>query len=299
MKFDAKIKYEEKYLPTKRHRIPRVREVEETIPVEVREITKQAAPVAMVVTDYQSFLDEKGKDQFGLRDSVYVAVEQQLYAEKRDMWGALDKGPYSIEEFLKDVTRAGDCNRSWRGKSRDDMLRSLNEFMDSHVLIDGVIYEQRGEPRYVVQTFGLGHNHGGTSMFITNYYNPNISKDCYFSALDRHKAIAYADKVATARGDTKDIGTFDRDINIKVYMPEIVRCNPQIEHGEGNAFMNSLEELSQCSSSSLEAGLLIMSAVSSELSGNKPSLDAQIKSASSRIAAADPNQPTKGLDIDR
>ena len=281
MKIEVNISYEEEYLPTKRHRIPRIREVEETVTVELREVKKENAPVAMVVTDYKSYLDENGRDHFGLRDTPYVAVEDQLYSEKRDMWGALDKGPYSMEAFLKDIAREGDCSRSWRGKSREDMLHALQKFMDSHVLINGAIYEQRGEPRYMINTFGLGHNHGGTGLFIEGHYNPNIHKNRYFTALQRDEAIAYANKVAEARGDTESVGTFD-DKNITVYMPEMVRCNPNLEHGNGNPLLNSMEDLVQASDSSLEAGILVMATATTPRLDGKPSLDDKIQSASAR-----------------
>lgn len=285
MKFDAYIRFEEKYMPTKRHRIPRIREVEEPISVELREIKKEDSPVALVVTDYQSYLDENGNNQFGLRDSNFHAIAGRLYSEKRDMSGALDKGTYSTDQFLCDLVRSGDCRYAWDAnkRSKEDMLQSIEDFMNSHVMIDGVIYQQTNEPRYVVMTFGLGHNHGGTSLMITQHYNSNISKDCYFSALERNKAIAYADKVAKARGDTKDVGTFDRDINIKVLMPEMVRCNPQCEHGNGDPFLNLMEDLVQGSDSAMEAGLLVMSAASIPASDTqKPSLTSQIQSAAFR-----------------
>ena len=281
MKFDTKIKYEEEYLPTKRHRIPRIRKVEEVVTVELCEVAKERAPAALTVTDYKSYLDENGQDHFGLRDIIYVAIENELFSEKRNMSGALDKGPYSLDDFKKAVERAGDCYFSWHGKSRDDLIRSLNEFMKSHVLIDGVIFEKSNEPRYVVQTFGLGHNHGGTAMSITNHYNPNLSKNCYFSALDRDKAVAYADSIAAARGDTKYVGTFDRDIDIEVHMPEMIRLDPQKEHGDGNEFLNSLNEVTKSSGSVLEAALLVTAAVNHN-SGNKASLEDQIQSASNR-----------------
>ena len=47
---------------------------------------------------------------------------------------------------------------------------------DSYMFFQNKIWEECGEPRYVVNTFGLGHNHGGTGMFIEyfSYPNPNI-----------------------------------------------------------------------------------------------------------------------------
>ncbi len=288
MKINTKTRYEEKYLPTKRHRIPRIRQVEETTQIEIREITGKDAPVAMVVTDYQSYVDGNGENQFGLRDTALLAISDQLFAEKRDMRGTLDRGPYSLERLLEDAERMGDCIHSWRGKDKESILRSLKEFADSHVFIDGVIYEQVSEPRYVVQTFGLGHNHGGTAMSIHFSYNSNISKANYFNALHREEAIAYAAKVATNRGDTESLGKFG-DINIAVHMPELVRCDPAREHVEGDPFMNTLESLIQGSDSATEAGLLAIAVTMSEVSGGKRlSLSSQINSAEARTQTTEP-----------
>lgn len=278
MKIDVKMTYQEEYLPSKRHRIPRTREVEEQVSLELREVTRKEAPLAMVVTKYQSYIDENGKDEFGLRDSEYLAIDGQLFSEKRDMSGALDRGAYSMDELLKAAQRAGECRSSWRGQSREDMLRNLNEFVDSHVIVDGIVFKKSGEPRYEVVTFGLGHNHGGTGMFIQTHYNPNIDKDRYFSALQREEALIYANNIAAARGDTKSVGTFG-DIDIKVYMPEMVRCNPQMEHGDGDPFMSSIENMIQGTDSAAEAAVLAMAVTAAEISERKASLDDVIVNA--------------------
>ena len=39
-------------------------------------------------------------------------------------------------------------------------------------------------------------------------------------------------------------------------MPEMVKRNPQKEHGDGDTFINSLENMINNTSSSMEAGLL-------------------------------------------
>jgi len=84
MQIEAKIKYQEEYLPTKRHRIPRIREVEESVMCELREIPKKDTSLALMVTSYQSYLDESGKDHFGLLDTPFLARRwPTLYAEKR------------------------------------------------------------------------------------------------------------------------------------------------------------------------------------------------------------------------
>lgn len=47
----------------------------------------------------------------------------------------------------------------------------------------------------------------------------------------------------------------ERDI-IEVLMPEMVTRNPQREHGEGDSFMNLIEDVISNTDSSAEAGLL-------------------------------------------
>lgn len=114
------------------------------------------------------------------------------------------------------------------------------------------------EPRYVVQTFGLGHNHGGTSLFIAEYYNSNIGKDRYFNAMQREEAIAYGKYVAMRRGDTRDVDRIGQREWIDVMMPEMVKVNPNRQHGNGDAFQNDMENLIEHSDSAFEAGLLCM-----------------------------------------
>lgn len=136
--------------------------------------------------------------------------------------------------------------------------KAVKDHASQYIIVDGIVYEEIGEPRYEIDTFGLGHNHGGTGMFIENYYNPNVSKNCYFNALEREKAIAYGKKIAAARGDTESIDEIGADCEIKVLIPEAVRCNPQKEHNEGNQFMNRMEQLVEASSDRNEAALLVM-----------------------------------------
>ena len=127
---------------------------------------------------------------------------------------------------------------------------------ENYIIYDGKVWKTCGEPMYVINTFGLGHNHGGTGFFIEYFYNENISRNNYFNALEREQAIAYGKKVAANRGDTNSIdGLGEHDI-IEVLMPEMVTRNPKKEHGEGDSFINSLENMISGTDSSAEAGLL-------------------------------------------
>jgi len=206
--------------------------------------------------------------------------------QKRDIYGALDRGEYSLKSLIEHIEgyeRWGGWHSNDSELTRDVVMQDLQEFLNSHIVIDGKVYVESPEPRYVVNTFGLGHNHGGTSMFIEHFYNENISKNNYFNALQREEAISYANAVAKRRGDSNDVGRFGEVRNIQVLMPEIIRCNPQKEHGEGNPFLNSIEDMVQSSNSSLEAGLLVMTSIPGETQEQqKSSLNQKIVEAQKR-----------------
>lgn len=133
---------------------------------------------------------------------------------------------------------------------------TISSRAENYVIFDSKVWETCGEPMYNVTTFGLGHNHGGTGFFIQYNYNPNISNKNYFNALEREKAIAYGKQVALNRGDTNSIDGMGESDIIEVLMPEMVTRNPQREHGEGDSFMNLIEDVISNTDSSAEAGLL-------------------------------------------
>lgn len=126
--------------------------------------------------------------------------------------------------------------------------------MKKYILVDGELYGRTLEPRYEICTFGMGHNHGGTGLFCVYGYNPNICKDYYFSALEGDLAVAYANKVARGRGDTKDIGRFEPFI--VCHMPELVKVKPNKQHRNGNELLNAFEAIVTGPESAAEAGLL-------------------------------------------
>lgn len=122
---------------------------------------------------------------------------------------------------------------------------------------------------YVINTFGLGHNHGGTGFFIEYFYNDNIPAQNYFNALQREEAITYGKKVALGRGDDKSVdGMGDHDI-IEVKMPEMVKRCPQKDHGDGDPFLNELEGIISHSDSIGEAGLLTVLTTMAECNAEK------------------------------
>lgn len=250
MKIKTWIKYEESYLPP-RCRKMRYRECEDFINVTLKEVEPTELQLAFEDNSYSG----KGK--------IYFYRGKLWY--KQEMWyGAAEHGCNTALEWL--VWCHEHCSTFFKFKfdreyygedtSREAVIKAARNSVKSYILVDGELYARTSEPRYVINTFGLGHNHGGTGMFCEYHYNTNISKDNYFSATESEAAVEYANNIAQRRGDTNDVGKFKPFI--VVHMPELVKVKPNKQHGNGNKFLNDAEEIIQNSDDAFTAGLLCM-----------------------------------------
>jgi len=140
------------------------------------------------------------------------------------------------------VSREAIEYREWLDDNRQTMINRARAIAAGRVVLGGFLLVKVNEPRYVVQTFGLGHNHGGTGMFVTQSYNPNIGHDSYFNALNYMEACEHADNVAERRGDDRSIPVRPNEgFEIEVLIPEAVKVRPASHHGNGCDFMNAVE----------------------------------------------------------
>lgn len=259
MKIRTWIKYEESYLPPRCRKL-RYRQCEDYINVNLKEVDASELRLAFEDNSYSGL----GKIFF-YKNKLWSKVKRNHSIEKE----------YGTKSALEDLIWVHEnCSTYFRfswdreiglDTSRDGVIKSARNKMKGYILVDGELYSITSEPRYVINTFGLGHNHGGTGMFVEYGYNPNIRKDNYFSALDGAAAVAYANKVAAGRGDTNDVGKFKE--LIVVHMPEIVKVKPQKQHGNGNKFLNDVEDIINGTSDALTAGLLCMSLLAHDLEG--------------------------------
>lgn len=275
----------EKYLPTKRHRKLRERYVKNSVDVEIKEVTEKDFPVAFIVHNYksvyenaESYNDFNGNSEYKMFSEEIRTYDGKLYMPVRVMYGVAISLCFEPLEYIKrELENYTPC---WKGGEeftevsiiKEDNISECRENIfrkaEDYIIYDGKVWETCGEPMYVITTFGLGHNHGGTGFSIEYYYNSNISKNNYFNALEREQAIAYGKKVAANRGDTDSIeGMGDYDI-IEVLMPEMVTRNPKKEHGDGNSFMNSLENMINSSDNTMEAGLLAVAMCMTGMEGH-------------------------------
>lgn len=250
--------YYEGYLPTPRCRKLRYREVKGEHEVAIREVYQEKDfPVAMMFEKYV-FNAEPNDNRH--RKWIYLRwYDGRLWMLSRynmhhagKTWNDLTPVSYlalSLEP------------RSWIvgvSPEKQACVDAIEESAKDWLIFDGRLYEPCGEPMYNICTFGLGHNHAGigTSLGVDCHYNPNLPSKWYFNAFEREKAITVAKEVAYRRGDTDSISYIENAERIEVLMPECVKANPQSWNEPGDSFLNQLEEITERTESSFEAGLM-------------------------------------------
>lgn len=280
--------YEEKYLRTSRCRKPLARTREGIYELAIKELAKAECPIAAVVHDMKSVYegatttaDFEGNGEYKMFAEPYRVHNGKFYKFCRASYGAAistaqTELKYVIADIKSDLYRYSLYEKENLFSDKSVYISdNLSEIVDNmqarankYISLDGELWKECGEPRYVVNTFGLGHNHGGTAMFIEEFYNSNISSKNYFNAVDRDKAITYAKETAIARGDTDSVKRIGKMENIEVLIPEFFKVDPEKEHGEGNAFLNLLEDMVTSSNNATEAGILATLATASEINKN-------------------------------
>ena len=280
--------YEEKYLRTSRCRKPLARTREGIYELAIKELAKAECPIAAVVHDMKSVYegatttaDFEGNGEYKMFAEPYRVHNGKFYKFCRASYGAAistaqTELKYVIADIKSDLYRYSlfEIENLFSEKSvyisdnLSEIVDNMQARANKYISLDGELWKECGEPRYVVNTFGLGHNHGGTAMFIEEFYNSNISSKNYFNAVDRDKAITYAKETAIARGDTDSVKRIGKMENIEVLIPEFFKVDPEKEHGEGNAFLNLLEDMVTSSNNATEAGILVTLATASEINKN-------------------------------
>ncbi len=252
--FPADYAFTESYVPP-RCRNPRQREVRGICSVGVPSVSSDEAPVAMrhryvwwpEVVEYRWF-----------RKHLYKRVPFRDYLCNAEGW-------WPLEELQKHF-RMSYIPYYKRGKDGADAIAKCKKEAKQFLIVGGdQVWERVGEPRYVIATFGLGHNHASTALMIANQYNPNISGACYFTALERDKAVERCVEVALNRGDTNSVDNIRSSWPIEVFIPKAVRCKPAKEAGPGDSFLNMLGALTASAGSQGEAASLVIAATRAEI----------------------------------
>lgn len=281
MKLNISYSYNQEYLPTKRHRKSRSVVVDDHASFEIEELYLDNFPLAFEVEDYKFVYAEASYDNSNIVFQLFTeeirTFQDALYKPMRYGSGAAISTEFlPVEEIEKNMS-AGFHKHHYQadlpmpGKTllladnREEILSKIQKEVNNLVFCDDRFWRVCSEPMYLVLTFGLGHNQGGTGFFVEDCYNGNISQQNYFTALQREEAIQYALDVAARRGDTNSLDNLKTPKeNIIVHMPEMVRRNPAVDHGDGDPLMNKLYGLTEVASSAFEAEILVMAATAKE-----------------------------------
>lgn len=252
MKIKISYKYEMPYIPPRCRKVRYREEIADCL-LDIPVVSPDDAPIAF-----------RHGDVF--RGTIeYRFYKGKLYRRVRWDEKVCDAtGFWPFEEFMKRIQRENtwsrvqtanfelahseaECKKVLRAKYRDYLL------IQSKTNIE--VWQRTGEPRYVIVTFGLGHNHASTNYFIETRYNNNISKSRYFTALQHDAVVKETLRVAARRGDTHSFQSILNGPVIEVLIPEAVKCNPVKEAGKGDPFMNQLEVMIDGSSSANDAAI--------------------------------------------
>jgi hypothetical protein len=107
----------------------------------------------------------------------------------------------------------------------------ITDWLDTHLIIDGVLYTETGEPRYLVinRPYNNDLHRGNTSLYVTSFYSDFLGCDtwAYFRADELDEAIAAATALAERFQDDDHLPIVPSS-TIDVLMPEHIRCQPPV-----------------------------------------------------------------------
>lgn len=232
MQLPVKFSYVESVVPPRCRNPRRVRSHDGLEVVTLREIKREAAPVAIISAsngrespiEYRWF-----EGQLWTSCSVYGCSRQAHTS------GGTDYDYPTPGTELSLVTDSVSMSRHDLGvfvsvsEGKVAIAEYLHRWAQSLIFIDGQVYRPAGEPRYVVMTFGLSNNHGGTAILCTDISNSNIKDQSYFSVLQFEAAKDYASRIAAARGDTTKFSP-DPGYTFEVLIPEAVQIRNDYKH---------------------------------------------------------------------
>ena len=209
--------YDEPYLPTPRHRIPHMRRVNASYDRAIPTVTSEQAPVVLRVP-VNGYVDEGLGPEFVSLTADLRGYDGRLYEPL-----AAD-GSRTTYEIGRPVKVGSDHFPTTRTipnifRRLAEAHEAIDATFDTYLIIDGRVWVQTTEPRYVVHTYGMGHNHGGTSLAVEKHGEDGHAHP----ATDAAKVITKALAVAEERGDDQSLERIRTTELIEVLDPSYVK----------------------------------------------------------------------------
>ena len=195
-------------------RCRKAREVqrETTTVVKVPVVAPENVPV--VITDLRA---SKGFEV------DYRLFNGDLYTRNRLNHGDRRVIVAGTDDYQSEIDERSGWDRG-TGSSPEEFARERAKSYRHDIVIDGEVWSREEEPRYVVQTMGLGGNHGGTFLDAAGSDNPNIKANRYFRADQFAEAQEQAILVAENRGDEESIPRIRKTKPaFEVHLPDALR----------------------------------------------------------------------------
>ena len=104
--------------------------------------------------------------------------------------------------------------------AEEEVTKECHENAKKFLYFDGHFWERCYEPKYIIQTFGLGNNDGGTGLFVD--YVDAIMGGNVFNALEGSEAKAFFKDTALGRGDTESVQNYNDHPTIEVVREDIL-----------------------------------------------------------------------------
>lgn len=223
MKIEVTIKYYVPFIPY-RCRKPRYNEVEETVKVNVREVSMSDVQLAFEV-DYavynkvflyknKCYIEQKYKPGYWSNENISNSLEELI-------WRSKNCSTYYANRKVWDYRIPDDKSQY---ESREEIIKRIKDDFKQHIIIDGVLYVCVGYPIYHIVTFGCGNNHGSTDLMPTFLFSPKkaIKRNInYYSPYDYEIAKNKATEIATNRKDTD---------SIKLGFRQSITCHLDLSH---------------------------------------------------------------------
>lgn len=222
-----------------RCRVPSFAYIKDSIKVDIKEVDAELVPVAFKVGKKLTRWDGKNlyresNDSNAKHSSGKVSIEEvvnntnpNLNYIQNDLhpfarvWDCFDMGDLTFihgnnrgtsnlrncERASKNVQYKGAVqHREWVEDNKDKVIAKIKNIANDLLVVDGFLLTKTdGEPYYYCQTFGLGHNHGGTGLFIGATPRNSKLEKFGFNASQYDEAVAYVSEKSTTRGDDNNL----------------------------------------------------------------------------------------------
>lgn len=238
MKISVQFNYTESVIPPRCRKARITTKGDGVVEVDIQEVTADQAPVAIRVSGTTLAGDLPFTYDLRLWEGqLWTPVLLDQSCEPRGSVGAKNDWDCPALPEVLDL-RTGIRNQcftyqffgSFGQNLRADVEADIQAFVKRHLVIEGKPYRLATEPRYVVMTFGLSNNHGGTSVLASADAHPNLKPEVQYGLAELVDALEYATGVAQKRGDSNNLPMQYAGPTFEVLMPEALSFrNPVLD----------------------------------------------------------------------